>query len=628
MLKRYFKKHKMARGIEIEDTIMTVTEKEEAIIETPFRKKGLDVIWYLTVIALILIMGRVAYLSIIRGQYFSQMSKENRIRLVTIKAPRGNIMDKFGAYLARNVPSVDAVLIPYDLPKDTPARKKVAEMLSGILNMDEGNVEAIIESQDRKLLNAILLKENISQDQALIIMEKQNDLPGIYLDRTAIRNYDNSLIFSHIIGYDGKISREEIDKNKEYEMTDYIGKTGIEKSYESDLKGKNGAVQVEVDSLGKIIKNLGIINPKAGNDLILNINEGFQKKIFDSMSSALEKNGSKTAAVAAINPQTGGVLALVSFPSFDNNLFARGITNDEYKEIISDKNLPLLDRVIGGEYPPGSTLKPAVAAAALSEKTITPETTVADSSGAINIGSWRFGDWKTHGTVDVRKAIAQSCDVFFYAVGGGYGNISGLGMDRMKKYENMFGFGEPTGVDLQGESSGLIPSEDWKLEKIKEKWYIGDSYHAAIGQGFVTATPIQLANYTAAIANGGTLYSPRIVNRTRDAEGKEKIIEPEIIRSNFISRNVLDVVREGMRETVVSGTARTLGDLPVEAAGKTGTAEFGSEDKTHSWFIAFAPYDKPEIAIAVLVEGGGEGNSAALPVAKEALEWYFSQEKR
>jgi penicillin-binding protein 2 len=628
MFNRAFRNNKISRGVEIEDSIMTITEKEEAIIETPFRKKGLEVVWYFIFAILIIIIGRVAYLDIIQGQHFSQMSKENRIRLVTIKAPRGNIMDKFGAYLARNVPSVDAVIVPCDLPKDDSGRKKIAEMVAAVLGMDQGNAEAIIESQDRKSLNAVLLKENISQDQALIIMEKQNDLTGIYLDRTAIRNYDSSLIFSHVIGYDGKITKEEIDKNKGYEMTDYIGKTGIEKSYESDLKGKNGALQVEVDSLGKIIKNLGVINPKSGSDLILNINEGLQKKIFDSMSSALEKNGSKTAAVAAINPQTGGILALVSFPSFDNNLFAKGITNDEYKAIISDKNLPLLNRVAGGEYPPGSTLKPAVAAAALSEKTITPETTVVDSNGAINIGSWRFGDWKTHGTVDVRKAIAQSCDVFFYAVGGGYGNISGLGMDRMKKYENMFGFGEPTGVDLPGESSGLIPSEGWKLEKIKEKWYIGDSYHAAIGQGFVTVTPLQLANYTAAIANGGILYSPRIVNRTRDADGKEKIVEPEIIRSNFISKNVLDVVREGMRETVISGTARTLGDLPVEAAGKTGTAEFGSEDKTHSWFISFAPYDKPEIAIAVLVEGGGEGNSAALPVAKEALNWYFSQDKR
>lgn len=627
MFKRSFKKNRISKGVEIEDSIMTVTEKEEAIIETPFEKKGLKIIWYLMIVVLVLIMGRVAYLDIVMGQHYSQVSRENRIRLVIIKAPRGNIMDKFGRYLARNVPSIDAVLVPYDLPKDESGRKKVAILLSDILDIDKGNTETIIESQDKESLNPVLLKENITQDQALIVLEKQNDLPGIYLDKTAIRNYDSSVIFSHVIGYDGKITKEEMDKNKGYQMTDYIGKTGIEKSYESELKGENGANQVEVDSVGKVIKNLGAINPKPGNDLILNIDEGLQKKIFDSMSLILEKTGSKTAAAVAINPQTGGVVALVSFPSYDNNLFAKGIANDEYKTIISDKNLPLLNRVIGGEYPPGSTIKPAVAAAALAEKTITPETTVADSHGAINIGSWRFGDWKTHGTVDVRKAIAESCDVFFYSVGGGYGNIQGLGMDRMKKYENLFGFGEPTGIDLIGESKGLIPSEEWKMEKIKEKWYIGDSYHASIGQGFVTATPLQLANYTAAIANGGTLYYPRIVNRIRSIEGKEKIIEPKITRSNFISKNVLDVVREGMRQTVVSGTARILNDLPVEAAGKTGTAEFGTGDETHSWFIAFAPYDNPEIAIAVLVEGGGEGNSAALPVAKDALGWYFSQDR-
>jgi penicillin-binding protein 2 len=628
MFQQKWRKSKISRGVEIEDSIMTVTEQEKAIIETPFEKKGLKIIWFITIIILSVILGRVFYLDVVKGKYYSQLSKNNRIRLIVIKAPRGNILDKSGKFLARNVPSIDAVLVPYDLPNDLNERRKIAENLSNILNMDEGNAEAIIESQNKKSLDPVLFKENITQDQALIILEKIDNLPGVYLDKTAIRNYENSSMFSHIIGYDGKITPEEMSDNKSYQMTDYIGKTGIEKTYENELKGENGADQVEIDSVGRIVKNLGVINPKPGSDLVLNIDEGLQKKIYDSLSGILEKTGSKTAAAVAINPQTGGILALVSLPSYDNNLFAKGISNDEYKGIISDKDLPLLNRVIGGEYPPGSTLKPAVAAAALTEGTITPETTVSDSSGMISIGAWHFGDWKTHGIVDVRKAIAESCDVFFYSVGGGYGNISGLGMDRMKKYENLFGFGEPTGIDLSGESSGLIPSEDWKLQKIKEKWYIGDSYHAAIGQGFVTATPLQLANYTAAIANKGTLYSPRIVNRIKNVNGQEKIVEPKIVRSNFIPKNVLDIVREGMRQTVLSGTAQNLKDLPVEAAGKTGTAQFGTEDKTHSWFITFAPFDNPSIAIAVLVEGGGEGNSAALPVAKDALSWYFSQDKK
>lgn len=619
------KKRRIKKGVEIEDSIMTVTQKEKANIESPFKRKSLSIIWYGMVFSIVCLMARVLYLDLWRGEYYTQVSRENRVRIIPIKAPRGNILDKFGKVLARNMPSLDAVIFPAKLSADGVERKAEADLAAQILEMDPGNVEMIIESQDRKSPEPILLKENITQDQALIISEKSKDIPGIEVDRTAMRSYENSSIFSAIIGYDGKATKKEIDKNKGYLMTDYIGKTGIEKSYEKELRGVYGGHQVEIDSLGNIKKDLGVINPQPGSDLILNIDEGLQKKIYDSLAAVLEKTNTKTAAAVAINPQTGGVMAMVSLPSFDNNLFAQGISNEDYKNIIGDKNLPLLNRVVSGEYPPGSTIKPAVAAAALTEGTITPETTVTDSSGAINVGSWRFGDWKTHGVVDVRKAIAESCDVFFYALGGGYANIPGLGMDRMKKYENLFGFGSPTGIDLPSESSGFIPSEDWKLQRFKEKWYIGDSYHCAIGQGFLTATPLQLANYAAAIANGGTLYSPKVVNRIKKVNGEEEFVKASVIRSNFISKNVMNVVREGMRQTVTDGSAQSLKDLPVAVAGKTGTAQFGSEDKTHAWFISFAPYDNPTIAMAVLVEGGGEGSSLAVPVTKEAYQWYFSQ---
>ena len=604
---------------------MTVTQKEKAIIETPYKKKGLRIIWVFILLSLILILGRVFYLDIVKGQYYSEVSRENRIRSMVIKAPRGNILDKYGNFLARNIPSIDAILVPYYLPKEEQEKKKVSEKIAKILDMDSGNAEAIIVSQDEQSLDAILLKENISQEQAILILEKEKELPGIVLDKTAIRKYENSVIFSHIIGYDGKITREEMEKNRGYLMTDYIGKSGVEKSYEKELKGEYGAVQVEVDSMGKVKKNLGVINPKSGNDLILNIDEGLQKKIFDSLSSVLEKSDTKTAAAVAINPQTGGILAMVSLPSYDNNLFARGITDSEYKEIIEDKDLPLFNRVASGEYPPGSTFKMAVAIAALSEGTITPSTIIDGLGGRLSIGNFSFGDWKVHGPSDIRRAIAESNDIFFYTIGGGYGNVEGLGMSRMKKYENLLGFGSPLGIDLPSESGGLIPDEQWKLDKIGEKWYIGDSYHSAIGQGFITVTPLQLANYVAVIANGGTLYSPRIVNRIKSVDGKEKIISAKIIRSGFISREVLDVVREGMRQTVESGTAQTLKDLPITVAGKTGTAQFGTGDKTHAWFVSFAPLDNPTIAMAVLVEGGGEGHSSAVPVTKEVYEWYFSR---
>jgi len=615
------------KGTEIEDSIMTVTQKEKAIIETPFERRGLVIIWYVILLAIAGLFSRVFYLDIIRGQYYSEISRENRVRSIVINAPRGNIIDKFGNVLAKNVPSIDVVVIPSDLPPGFDERKKIARTLSEILNADEGNIEMAIEFQDRKSLNPVLIQENISPDQALILSEKAKGLPGINLYKTAIRSYENGMIFSSVVGYDGKITREEMADKENYLMTDYIGKTGIEKSYEDDLRGIHGAIQVEIDSLGNVKKNIGIINPQAGSDLILNIDEELQKKLYDNLLSVLETSGTKTAAAVAIDPRTGGVLAMVSLPSYDNNLFARGISNDDYKNIISDKDLPLLNRVVSGEYPPGSTMKMAVAAAALSEGIIRPDTTVS-CGGGISVGSWHFGDWKTHGGgIDVRKAIAESCDVFFYSVGGGYGNIPALGMDKMKKYQDLFGFGSPTGIDLSGESRGLIPSEEWKLNKIKERWYIGDSYHSSIGQGFITVTPLQVANYVASIANGGTLYSPKIVNRIKKSDG-EIFVSPEIVRRNFISKDIMDVIREGMRQTVTSGTAQTLADLTVAAAGKTGTAQFGGEDKTHAWFASFAPYDDPEIAMVVLVEGGGEGHSSAVPVTKEVYKWYFERNKQ
>jgi penicillin-binding protein 2 len=625
MLNNLFRKNKKLKGVEIEDSIMTITQKEKALLEIPFRKKSLNGLWYFILIFLVVLACRVFYLDIISGDYYKELSRNNRIRTLVIKAPRGKITDKFGGILVSNIPSMDAVIIPSDLPTGYEERKAIIRTIADILHMEEGFIETAMESQNQKSLESILLKENISQDEALILAEKNKNLPGIMIENTAIRRYENSVIFSPIIGYDGKINREEMAKNPNYSMTDYIGKTGLEKYYEKELKGKNGAKQVEVDSLGNIKKNIGGINPQIGNDLVLNIDEGLQKKIYDSVAGMLEQTGTKTAAVIAIDPSNGAVLAMVSFPSYDNNLFAEGISGEDYGKIINDKSLPLFNRVISGEYPPGSTLKPAVAAAALSEGIINVDTTVNDSTGAIYIGAWKFGDWKIHGMVDVKKAIAESCDVFFYGIGGGHGNIQGLGMDKMKKYENLFGLGNLTGIDLHGEVSGFIPDENWKLETRKEKWYIGDSYHASIGQGFIKTTPLQLANYIAAIANNGILYEPHVVNRIKKNDGNLEIINPKIIRQNFISNKVLNIVRDGMRQVVVSGTAQTLKDLPIAVAGKTGTAQFGSEGKTHGWFVSFAPFDSPEIAMAVLVEGGGEGHSTAVPITRDVLGWYFSR---
>ena len=410
-------------------------------------------------------------------------------------------------------------------------------------------------------------------------------------------------------------------------MTDYIGKTGVEYGYEKNLRGVNGKQEVEVDSAGNIQKDFGITEPVPGSDLVLGIDADLQKKLQDSLQAKLDETGTKTAAAVAIDPRNGEILAMVNLPSYDNNLFAKGISADDYQKLMSDPDKPMFNRSISGEYPPGSTFKPLVAAAALQEGTITPSTTL-DCPAAINIGSYSFPDWKTHGLTDVRKAIAESVDIFFYAVGGGWNNITALGIDKIHEYADKFGLGRKLGIDIPGEASGLIPTQQWKQDKIGERWYLGDDYHCAIGQGFVTATPLQLANYIAAIANGGTVFQPHFVDLIKKVDGSVEKVNPVVLNKNFISSANLQVVREGMRQTVLSGTAQPLKDLPVEVAGKTGTAQFGSgNEREHGWFVSFAPYNNPTIAMAVLVEGGGEGFSTAEPVTHDVYQWYFGGRK-
>ena len=611
--------------IELEDYLFSVSEEESSRIEFPLEKRKLGFFWAIILVFLFILGVRIFYLNVMKGNYYSEIANGNSIRSVPIKAPRGRILDRFGNVLVNNVPSVDAVAIPVDLPKNSDEVKKISNGIAEVLSINEGDILAKITSTDNSSSDPILIKENISQEEYLSLEERRTEFPGIITDKTAIREYSDSSIFSHILGYVGKVDKKDLTDGGEYLLTDYIGKQGVEKTYEKYLKGKNGAVKVEVDSLGNSKKERGVINPEAGSDLILGIDYDLQRKIYDELSKVLETTGTKTAAAVAIDPRNGEVRALVSLPSFDNNLFSGKISQEDYLKLINDPSKPLFNRAISGEYPPGSTLKPLVSVAALSEGVITENTTV-NCGGAINIGSYRFGDWKTHGGgIDVKKAIAESCDVFFYSVGGGYGGIEGLGMDRMKKYETLFGLGGQMGIDIPGEASGFIPDTKWKLEKLGEKWYTGNDYHASIGQGFVTTTALQIANYIATIANGGTFYQPRVVSKIIKSNNETTNNSAVVVRDKFINLDILRIVQEGMRQTVVSGTAQTLKDLPVEAAGKTGTAQFGTEDKTHAWFASFAPYKNPELAMVILVEGGGEGHSSALPVTNEVYKWYFGK---
>lgn len=610
--------------MEIDDAVLTVTEAGAAKIEWPLNRSALGVFFVIAALGLVVLAGRIFYLDIVKGEEYQEKAARNSLRHIVIPAPRGIVYDRFGKALVRNTPSMDAVLIPADVPLGD-GRDQLRETLIKLLSLDRGEVEELFSRLDRRSTKPVLLKERISQEEALLIAGRIRELQGVGLYRSAYRDYMDGLIFSHVLGYEGKIKQEELDEHPDYLMTDSIGKQGIEKSYESILRGKHGFQRVEVDALGQVKKDLGTAYPEAGSDLFLNIDADLQKKIFDSLSALLEKNDLHRAAAIAIDPRDGAVRALVSLPGFDNNLFSQGISSADYRTLADDPSQPLFNRAVSGEYPPGSTLKPVVASAALAEGVVDESTVIDGLGGALRIGAASFRDWTVHGPSSIRQAIAESNDIFFYTIGGGYGNIRGLGMDRMKKYELLFGYGEKTGIDTTGEADGLVPDARWKEEKIGERWSIGNTYHASIGQGFVLATPLQILNSVAAIANGGTLYEPHIAAQVRSSDGQATAIAPRIIRQGFIDPGVLQIVREGMRQTVTSGTAQSLKDLPVTSAGKTGTAQFGGDGKTHGWFVSFAPYEQPELAMIVLVEGQGEEGYNAVPVTRDAFAWYFSR---
>lgn len=584
--------------------------------------------WYYLIYYLlgIILIFKLLDLQISQGSLNQYLAEGNRIRTRDIVASRGNIYDANNNILAKNIASFNLEILPADLPQDKVERNKIYQEIEKNTGIVLDTIEKKIEEKGLFSLDPVILQENIPRDEALLLEIRFKDFTGVIIDKRSVRQYQQVLGLSHILGYIGKISQEELDKNINYQISDYLGKSGLELIYEKDLRGENGKEQIEVNSLGRIQRILATKQPNPGNNLFLTIDFNLQEKMAEYLKIASDKLGGKEAVAIAQNPQTGGILGLVNIPSYDNNIFSQPNMMEEYQKLLDNSSKPMINRAISGVYPSGSTIKPIIAAAGLQEKVISVNTTINDP-GEIKIGDWSFPDWKNHGLVDVKKAIAESCDVFFYAVGGGWDKISGLGVKRIDEYLEKFGFGEKSNIDLPGEGSGLVPSPEWKKRVKKESWYIGDTYHLSIGQGDLLVTPLQLINAISMIANGGKLYQPYLLLKETDSNGKLiKEFFPKIIRDNVIGSFELSVVRQGMRQAVESGSARSLQDLPIQSAGKTGTAQFGNNKETHSWFVSFAPYENPQISLLVLIEGGGEGNETALPVAKEILNYYFARE--
>ena len=479
------------------------------------------------------------------------------------------------------------------------------------INLARGNIQPV------------LLIKSLPHEVVIELERSLKELPGVQLASASVRNYLRPYALSHVIGYTGLASAEEILSNESLLMNDIIGKSGIEKKYDEELRGQSGAAYVEVNADGHPQKELSQAAPEPGQDLVLTIDADLQDFIFNILA---EKK--RRGAVIALDPLTGAVLALVNYPAYDPNVFSQPARQGESRSVLLDEQQPLFNRAIGGKYPPGSTIKPLIAAAGLQEKLITGQTTVL-SSGGLQIGEWNFPDWKAggHGQTNVTKAIAESVNTFFYLLAGGDETKQGLGVRKITKYLNSFSWGKITGIDLPGEAAGLLPSPEWKSETKNESWYIGDTYHLGIGQGDVLVSPLQVAVSTAAIANGGTVYTPFVVAEQKT--GKEVNNTHRAVSAKLpITINNLQIVQQGMRQAVQEGSARRLNSLPVALAGKTGTAQLDArEDVTHAWFTSYGPIESPNLVITVLLEEGGKGDVDAIPVAEEIWQWWIEHGK-
>ena len=563
--------------------------------------------------------------AIIDHDVFAKLAFQNRSANFPLPPPRGLILDRNGNVLVRNMPVFNLLAVTRELKEYPDNLSEQIDKIAGILKQDSSLLYKKILDQ-MKLSSTFLVHLELTKDQALAVEYLEPD--GFYVIPDTKREYIDGYKFSQIIGYTGKVNKEDL-KDDYYFTTDVVGRLGIENQYEEFLRGVHGNIFFSRGEAGHVTKE-----SMPGNSLILNIDHDLQVKLHDEIFAVLRDSGLSRAAAVIQDPRDGSLKALVSFPNFDNNIFSSNISEREYKNLFESKSKPLFDRAIGGLYNPGSTIKPLVGMASLQERIMTPDDVIQD---CVNItipnpynpdNPYVFGNWRAEfGQFNLKRAIANSCNIYFFTVGGGFGNIKGLGAERLIKYFNSTFITSTLGIDIPGEERGFIPSPEWKLREKGEPWYLGDTYNISIGQGDLLVTPLWLNGYVSAIANGGNFYKPliahRIVNENQDTVAE---FNSEVIGVLPFSGDVINEVRNAMRETVLSGTAQILKDLPVTAGAKTGTAEVVKGKTANSIFIVFAPHENPELAMTILIEGATTTQQGlAIRAANEVLKWYFSR---
>ncbi len=591
-------------------------------------KKRVDMATLVIITFIALLIARLWFLQIHKGEEYEQQSLDNRVREQQIAAPRGNLYDRHDRLMVANRPCFNVVWMRDDAPHPEEVLRRLAKILDVDINI---LLDRIRTGSELAHYVPIRLQEDIDWKTLVYIENHRFSLPGVRIEVRPTRNYLYGDLSSHMIGYLGEISKRELQEREDglyYQGGDQIGKTGIEKRYEEELRGEKGRSLVEVDVHNFEQQRLEIQEPLPGNDLQLTIDVDLQQVAENSL---LDQAG----AVVAMEVETGRLLVLASSPSLPLSEWLGGISTDAWQKLLTNPFKPLINKPIQGAYAPGSTYKIITAMAALSEGVVTPET-VFYCSGSMNFGNRNYGCWKRrgHGAITLRRALAESCDVYFYLAG------QKVGVDGLARYAESFGLGALTGIELEQERSGLVPTSEWKKRKHQEAWQEGETLSVAIGQGFNTTTPLQICRMTAATANGGLLFRPQIIQEIRDPDGKVLRAFQPIAEGRILGgKRALQLITDGLVAAVndKNGTGEQAKLDGVTVAGKTGTAqvvhlshhrhlpeeEIPYKFRDHAWFTCFAPAEKPEIAVTVLVEHGRHGGSTAAPIARAILERYF-----
>jgi len=593
------------------------------------------------VIAFSILLAQLWRLQIVEGHSFRQLADINRFRVSPVPAPRGVIYDRNHKIVAANTPSFQVSIVPAALPKSDPGQ--VYAELATLLSMSTAEIADKVNQRKGDDFTPVIIKSDVERDTVLKVEERHLRLPGVIVLPESSRLYPYGPLLSHILGYMLPITEEQLaarqnDKEAGYRADDRIGAAGVEATYEKELRGKPGKKLYEVDATERPVNDLRIDSPEPGHNLTLSIDVDLQRDVEAILADAMRKKNADSAVAIVMDPRNGQILAMVSLPSYDNNLFSGRVRSSELERVLNDPLKPMINYAISGTFAPGSTFKLVTAAGALQEGVANANTRIL-CEGALIVPnqynpalSTRLPCWGVHGLQDFVTGLANSCDVYFFSLGGGNPSqkIEGLGNERLAKWANLMGYGAPTGIDLPGEADGLVPTAQWKQETWGEEWLKGDTYNMSIGQGFVLATPLQVANATNAIANGGHLLEPRVVAAISDSDDNPiREIPPTEIRKLPISDANLAVIRAGMERVPRNDDTKAFNIPALKVAGKTGTAEFpGPKDSkgimpTHGWFTAYAPYDDPQVTVTVFLQKGG-GPTDAFPVAMQIFKRYFN----